>query len=55
MLKILLYGSAEERKILEEALQKPLMDGTTAYADYTLCLRNTEVPFDTSRTYKSDA
>ena len=26
MLKILLYGSAEERKILEEALQKPLRE-----------------------------
>ncbi|WP_281372234.1 hypothetical protein [Sedimentibacter hydroxybenzoicus] len=28
MLKILLYGSIQERKILEEALQKPLRKKT---------------------------
>lgn len=31
MLKILLYGSAEERKILEEALQKPLKENKISF------------------------
>ncbi len=31
MLKILLYGSARERKILEEALQKPLKENKVSF------------------------
>jgi len=32
MLKILLYGNAEERKILEEALQKPLKENKISFS-----------------------